>query len=130
MLRFTATPVTICGPGGSIWGTKPAPGVAGLVSVLQMPASKYSEAVRGPDFAVVALDASGTLLLTVDTRGTVHSFHLRANRFSCLDRAQSAGTAALIAGPRLAFAAFADGSIRVYDLSKSAMVAVLREHRR
>ncbi|KAG2434986.1 hypothetical protein HYH02_011985 [Chlamydomonas schloesseri] len=94
-----------------------------------MPASKYSEAVRGPDFAVVALDASGTLLLTVDTRGTVHSFHLRANRFSCLDRAQNAGTAALIAGPRLAFAAFADGSIRVYDLSKSALVAVLREHR-
>lgn len=131
MLRFTAPPrVTICGPGGSIWVTKPVPGVAGLVSVLQVPASKYSEAVRGPDFAVVALDQSGTLLLTIDTRGSLYSYQLRHNRFSCLDKAQSAGTAALFAGPRLVFAAFSDGSLRVYDISKSALVAMFREHRR
>ncbi|PNW86118.1 hypothetical protein CHLRE_02g074000v5 [Chlamydomonas reinhardtii] len=130
MLRFTAPPrVTICGPGGSIWVTKPVPGVAGLVSVLQVPASKYSEAVRGPDFAVVALDQSGTLLLTIDTRGSLYSYQLRHNRFSCLDKAQSAGTAALFAGPRLVFAAFSDGSLRVYDISKSALVAMFREHR-
>ncbi|GLC56049.1 hypothetical protein PLESTB_001059000 [Pleodorina starrii] len=75
------------------------------------------------------MERRADLLVTADTRGHVYVFHIRQNRFSCLDKVGSAGTAAIVQGPRSIFVAFADSSIRCYDASKGTVVGVLREHR-
>ncbi|EFJ44153.1 hypothetical protein VOLCADRAFT_95633 [Volvox carteri f. nagariensis] len=129
MLKYNIPAVSITGQHGRIWTTKPTPGHSGLVAVLQVPASKVSEAVRSPDFTVAAMERRADLLVTADTRGQVYVFDIRQNRFSCLDRTGFQGTAALIHGPRVIFVAFADSSIRCYDASKGTVTGVLREHR-
>lgn len=130
MLRFKIPAVSVTGQNGRIWTTRPTPGHSGLVAVLQVPASKFSEAVRAPAFTVAVMDRRADLLVTADTRGHVYVFDIRQNRFACLDKAGCAGTAAVMHRPRLAFVAFADGTIRCYDVSKGTTVGTLREHRR
>lgn len=129
MLQYTV-PATVPGPGGRIWTTRPKPSAAGLVAVLQAPSSKLSDAVRVPDFSVVALDSHAQQLVTVDTRGTVVHYQLRQNRYACLDKTGYPGTAVLLHSARQIFVAFADSTIRCYDASKGIVTGVLKEHRR
>ncbi|GLI62439.1 hypothetical protein VaNZ11_005060, partial [Volvox africanus] len=129
MIRYNIPAVTITGQHGRLWTTKPKPGQSGLVAVLQVPSSKFSESVRAPDFTVAAMDRRADLLVTADARGQVYVFDIRQNRFNRLDKTGCPGTAALVYGPRMVFVAFTDGSIRCYDASKGTAIGMLKEHR-
>lgn len=132
MLQVSVPPVSIAGPSGRIFTSRPSPGANGVLTVLQVPASKVSEAVRAPDYTAAQLDARADRLVTADSRGAAYIFNIRQNRYVCIDRTGHAGTAATFCphSARLVFVAYADASIRCYDTSKNVAIGLLREHRR
>lgn len=93
MLHVVHT-VTLHDANGRLWDEAPPPGTDGLVTVLQTPSSNVSASVRALGFACAAFDARAQLLAAITSKGDVYAFQLRQNRYSRLDKAGHAATAA------------------------------------
>lgn len=127
--------MSVTGAHGRIWAAPPAPSpntATGLVTVLQLPSSNVSAAVRRSEFTATAVDARGEAVAGATDKGDVYVFNLPGNRYTRVDRVGKAGTAALFShvAVRQLFVAFEDCTVRCYDVTKGVCVGILREHRR
>jgi hypothetical protein len=85
MLRVSHT-VTLAEGNGRLWAERPKPATDGLVTVLQTPSVPLSAAVRPVEFSCAAYDGQGDMLGAVTDKGGVYVFHLKQNRYTCMDR--------------------------------------------